>query len=331
MVVGEYLNEAEYMTGKQNAGPTGGILLGILRQAGIDPKECHFTHAIAQKPAGNRWESFCEGKAEALPNYRQFAKGKFISNKYAPEIERLFREIDEVQPNIIIATGNLALWALCKKTGTKKYRGSPLLTHDQKHKVIPTWAPQSIMRQWELRVITLADFSKAREESKFPELHRPSHKIYIEPSVEDIEQFYIEYLLPSEFVSCDIETKGLTITEVGVGPADGKHVMVIPFYDREQKDGNYWRTFEEERAAWEWVKRICLLPTVGQNFSYDMQYFLRSMGIPCPAFLGDTMLLHHALQPELQKGLGFLGSIYTNEPSWKFLRTDHATLKREDD
>lgn len=33
----------------------------------------------------------------------------------------------------------------------------------------------------------------------------------------------------------------------------------------------------------------------------------------------DTMLLHHALQPELPKKLGYLGSIYTNEIAWKNL------------
>jgi hypothetical protein len=32
------------------------------------------------------------------------------------------------------------------------------------------------------------------------------------------------------------------------------------------------------------------------------------------------MILHHALYPELPKGLGFMGSIYTNESSWKILR-----------
>jgi hypothetical protein len=39
------------------------------------------------------------------------------------------------------------------------------------------------------------------------------------------------------------------------------------------------------------------------------------------------MLLHHALQPESEKGLGFLGSVYTNEASWKLMRT--STIKRD--
>lgn len=43
----------------------------------------------------------------------------------------------------------------------------------------------------------------------------------------------------------------------------------------------------------------------------------------------DTMLLHHALQPEALKNLGFLGSIYSDEGSWKDMRKAKTT-KRDD-
>jgi len=43
------------------------------------------------------------------------------------------------------------------------------------------------------------------------------------------------------------------------------------------------------------------------------------------------MLLHHALQPESLKGLGYLGSIYTNEHNWKIMRDRVTkTIKRDD-
>jgi hypothetical protein len=42
------------------------------------------------------------------------------------------------------------------------------------------------------------------------------------------------------------------------------------------------------------------------------------------------MLLHHAMQPEAPKGLEFLGSVYTNEASWKLMRSKGlASAKRE--
>ena len=68
---------------------------------------------------------------------------------------------------------------------------------------------------------------------------------------------------------------------------------------------------------------------VGQNFLYDINHLWANYGITVPHATNDTMLLHHALQPEMQKGLGFLGSLYTNEASWKFMRHSE-TIKRED-
>jgi len=336
MIVGEAWGEQEEREGKPFCGPAGSVLRGILRQTGVDINECYLTNVFNFRPPGNKIEALCGSKSEGVANYRPLKPGKYILAKYQPELDRLQEEIMRVRPNIIVATGNVSLWALCKKSGIKKYRGAPMLTHPDicggKFKVIPTWHPAAILRQWELRVVSVADFSKVRRESEFPELHRPSHLIYMEPSLEDIEAFYHQYLKNQPFISADIETKERTITEIGFATADGARCIVIPFWSRKAVDGNYWPTLGQERAAWDWVRHICTNHAlVGQNFSYDIQYLWRTVGIPCPKFVGDTMVMHHSMQPELEKSLGFLGSIYTNEPSWKFMRTDHSTLKQGDD
>lgn len=349
MIVGEALDERSKYRGRPFAGPSEQILHGILRQAGIEKQSCYFTNVFnMQPPSGNSIKAFCGGKAEAISGYRALQQNLYVKEKYRPELRRLYLEIALQQPDVIIALGNAPLWALCKKTGIKKYRGSPLSTFDlteefkaipelagqiprPTYKVLPTWNPISVMKQWELRIIALADFAKARREAEFPELRRPSHLIYMEPTLQDIADFYQEFLVGQPFLSCDIETKAWQITEVGYSTADGSRALVIPFWDREKADGNYWPDLESELRAWAWVRRInSEFPLIGQNFSYDMKYFWKAVKIPCPYFHGDTMLLHHALQPELEKGLGFLASVYTNEPSWKFMRQDNYTLKKED-
>lgn len=328
MIVSEYLTMQE---GEEGA-TSSPLLQSLLRQANINPSDCHFTQVIARPLNFQRLESYYVNKSEGISGYRAVTQSKYFPASQAHELNRLQAEIDAVEPNVIVALGNLSLWALCKKSGIKRYRGSPLLTFDGKRKVIPSWPMSSVIRQWELRVICLADLTKARNESTFPDLIRPSREIWIKPEIEDIERFYEKYIVPSPFLGCDIETKSKTITEVGYSTADGRHAIVIPFYSRLAEDGNYWPSFTDERRAWKWVRKINEeKPLVGQNFAYDMTYFWKTVGIPCPQFLGDTMLLHHALQPEMEKGLGFLGSVYTSEPSWKFMRQSHDTLKRGDD
>jgi DNA polymerase len=332
MIIGEAWGEEEERTGQAFAGMSGSIIKGLLRQVGISLHECYLTNVFNFQLPGNNILNICGLRAEGIPMYRPISKSKYIRVEFLPEIERLWAEIEQTKPNLIIALGNTALWAVCKKSGIKKYRGSPLMSYDGRFKVLPTWNPGAIRKQWELRVVTLADLHKARVESDFPELRRPERFIYMEPTIQDIKDFYRQYLKDQPFISCDVETKEGTITEVGYATADGKHCLVIPFWDRRTGDGNYWTTLAEEREAWSCVRYINTHhKLIGQNFAYDMQYFWRTMGIPCPKFLGDTMLLHHAMQPEMEKSLGFLGSLYTNEPSWKFMRTDHSTLKLGDD
>jgi hypothetical protein len=66
-----------------------------------------------------------------------------------------------------------------------------------------------------------------------------------------------------------------------------------------------------------------------QNGLYDIAFIWRAWKIPVMNAEEDTMLLHHALQPESLKSLGYLGSIYTDEGPWKSMR-EVKTIKRED-
>jgi hypothetical protein len=68
-----------------------------------------------------------------------------------------------------------------------------------------------------------------------------------------------------------------------------------------------------------------------QNGLYDISFLWRSYGLRVRNPEHDTMLLHHALQPESPKGLDFLGSVYTEEASWKLMRPrGKQTIKRDE-
>lgn len=329
-IIGEYFSHDDTRYNKPFSGAAGSILRKLLAQAGIDERDCIFDN-VFNFHVGRYEQLMTRNKTEATTALPPFAPGKLLKAEHQKHITALKRRIEDAQPNLVLALGAFPLWAITHHTGIKRWRGSPLMSADGQFKVLATWHPNSIMRQWNLRPIVYMDMQKAERERHSRLLKRPRRILHLEPSLDDIASFYEDYIRPSSYLSTDIETKAGTITEIGFAPSQDR-ALVIPFWSRLAPDGNYWPSHSAEREAWDWVGRILREHKhVGQNFAYDMQYLSRTVGLPSGGFIGDTMLLHHTLQPELEKGLGFLGSVYTDEPSWKFMRTDHSTMKREDD
>jgi uracil-DNA glycosylase family 4 len=95
---------------------------------------------------------------------------KYVRREFEPQLERLGDEILNLDPNLIICLGNSALWAMAGRTGITKLRGTTLLsTHCVSgYKLLPTYHPAAVLRQWELRPTTLADLMKASREVIFP-------------------------------------------------------------------------------------------------------------------------------------------------------------------
>jgi hypothetical protein len=177
------------------------------------------------------------------------------------------------------------------------------------------------LRSWAWRPILVADLIKASREAEFPDIRRPTRQVLINPTLAEVWAFarFAQALGPDE-LACDIETGAGMIKCISFA-ASPQSAICIPFVDLTNPSGNYWPTLTDELSAWSAVRALLTLPCpkVGQNFLYDLQYITR-MGIMPRNCTEDTMLLHHALFPEMKKGLGFLGSIYTNEASWKLMR-----------
>jgi DNA polymerase I-like protein with 3'-5' exonuclease and polymerase domains len=175
----------------------------------------------------------------------------------------------------------------------------------------------------------MADFIKAWRESASPTLTRPERQVIVNPTLKEISEWTGMALEDDSRLAVDCETAGSLITCISFATSP-KSALTIPF---RSKDGtrNYWNNEEAEIIAWSHVRLLleCGRPLVFQNGMYDMQYFIK-MGFNLQYAYDDTMLLHHSLYPEVQKSLGFLGSIYTNEASWKLLGRHRATKIKGD-
>lgn len=295
--------------------------------------EVYRTNVFQFHPPGNDILSVCGPKPKAIIGYPMLTKSKFVRREFIPELERLADEIISRDPNLIVCLGNTPLWALAGITGVSKIRGTTRLsTHTATgFKILSTYHPAAVLRQWELRPTTVVDLMKARRESAFPEIRRPSREIWIEPTIEDMEEFYAKYINGCRILAVDIETAGNQITCIGFAPSPGV-ALVIPFFDSRRKSRSYFGSGSDELQAWSFIIRVLgdrTIRKVFQNGLYDISFLWRSVGIKVYGAEHDTMLLHHALQPESLKSLGFLGSIYSDEGPWKTERKVDTTIKRD--
>jgi uracil-DNA glycosylase len=332
-LLGESYGEEEEKQRAPFVGAAGYELTKMLGDAGIHRADCYISNVFNLRPPRNDVSIFCGPSPLRIDGWPSLMPGKYVRKEFAPELERLSDELMEINPNIVVALGNTACWALLGKTAISKLRGTTVLSDHcaTGFKVLPTYHPAAILRQWDLRPIAVIDLIKAKRESVSGEILRPYREIWIEPTLEDINEFH-SYINGCQILSVDIETAGREITCTGFAPSRSR-AIVIPFTCPGRLGRNYWPTGDIELRVWEYVRGVLedpRIPKVFQNGMYDIAFLYRGYGIKVANAKEDTMLLHHALQPESLKGLGFLGSLYCDEGAWKQMRQRKVTIKRDD-
>jgi DNA polymerase len=326
---GEAPGQQEEFTGIPFIGASGQELDRLLEQSGLHRRDLYLTNLLFTRPPDNNFDVFCLPRKD-LPNgysLPAISSGRYLHPDLLCELERLLAETKSVRPNLILALGAKALWAYTGLTAIAKLRGTVIETPHGK--LLATYHPAALFRDWGMRPVVLADLLKAEVESHFPEIRRPQRYVFIDPSLEDV-QAWEETALSASLLSLDCETYSGTITCLGF--AVSKHeAFVIPFFDRRKPSGSYWN-LDEELLVRKTIDRVLSskVPKVFQNGMFDLQYLMRE-GYNPRNITHDTMIRQHALYPEMPKSLAFLGSIHTNDIAWKLLRPRGTeVIKRED-
>lgn len=343
LLVGDYPSEQDEKQGIVFSSNAGRELDSLLADAGLRRSSIAITNLFNTRPPQSsllHWSaSKKDAEAEIIPGRPwspiQVDTGKYVrASIVQPALERLRQEILSVRPNVIVALGGTAMAALTGVSGIGRVRGSLYLStlvggyrtqqdgsvlNEPHVKVIGTYHPSAVFRQYDLRPMVEVDLLKAKAESEFPELRLRRRALYLEPTLDDLLDWQ-RVLCAAPALAVDCETKNGQITCVGFSP-DATSSYVIPFWDRRKPDWSYWPDTASEIFAWRVCRTILLSPAekILQNGLYDLQYFLRYRW-PMRRFIHDTMIKHHSLYPGLPKGLDFLGSIYANERAWKKFR-----------
>ncbi len=276
-------------------------------------------------PPDNNVEFFYTREPNNTFSSRRFAnKIHYVKPEYESHVKQLHETLKELKPNIIIALGNSALWALGLPASISKLRGN--VVDSAFGKVLPTHSPASVLRNWSQRIVTILDLHKALRESESPTICTLPREIWTRPSIEDLYKWWELYGIKTELLAFDIETVlNKQISEISFA-SDPTHALHVPIFYKENKQYvNWWQTPQEEVEAWKFIKMVLEseVPKIGQNcVQYDSYWLLKEMNIAVKNIQHDTMQLSHCWALELEKSLGFLGSIFLDERSWKGIRTE---------
>lgn len=360
LIVGEAPGEDEERLGVPFIGPAGNLFSRIARDAGFLyefryhregrlrnqygrfdlASEFHVTNVFSSRPPSNDLLQWGATKIEIKRmdrNYNQekMPNGKYLRPEFLGHIARLRKEVAVLQPDLIIGLGAVALWGL---TGKEAKIGSSrgVFLDLPAGKGIFTFHPANILRQYENYPIAWRDLTKARMWLN-GELRPPlTRRLCINPTWAEMEEHWHTFRLqPERHLGVDIETDPRIgqITTIAFGLPE--LAICIPFYDKRTLASkcNHWPTLEEELRAFSYVKRFAALPNpkVFQNGNYDIQYCLDTWGLRFANAIDDTLVMAHATQPELKRGLDTLASLQLNEPLWKYLNKKSGEDNKADD
>lgn len=334
---------SEAYTKRALQGASGAEFDRMLADAGLRREDVFCTNCFAaQPPSNDTWRFFDHKRSGA-----EVWKSLHITPWIKSELERLYQQLRQIQPTIVIAAGNYARWALAGEdslsfssestgddatvlvpTGISSWRGSMLecsVPGLEKTKLLPIYHPAAILNAWYLRDVTVHDLS-ARVPLAFNGDWRPNPgpQIIHRPNLDDAKRVLYNWQSHAYSgnvlrLSHDIETARGVITCMAFadGPyASGSTALVIPFVRPSGPNStfeNYW-TEREEFELTRMMVDLWSYPNVrieGQNYNYDTQWIEAFYGSR-PNLDFDTMLAHHLLWPGTPKALDYISSLYNH-------------------
>ena len=322
MIVGEAPSDQD--KNSPFGGYSGIELNRLLHEAGILRSECYVTYVSKLPPPNGYIPSLTAEKKNQITEAHVFLKGHWVLPQVAEGYSELLAEIEMVQPNLIIAMGNLALWALTDNWSVAKWRGSLLKAlpiykpyeDADLPKVIPTYHPSQIPKQFELRGILLNDLRRAKRHmtSRIYD-NIPAWNFKIRPTFEEVvstlnmlmgrletESLWIEFDLETFITTKHIRCAGISWSRTDA--------ICIPVTDGHEP---YWSAEVEGHVVY-LLYKLLTHPNIkvrGQNLLFDCQYTYRYWHF-IPRVAHDTMISQHSCFAALPKGLDFLASMYAD-------------------
>jgi DNA polymerase-1 len=326
MIVGEFPGEGDIAKGRPFSSSSGYELKKMMTEAGLFMESCYITYVYPERAVKGEYSLIAKTKKARTDNHVYF-QGEFITTEFRDHILALQGQIKLCKPNVVVAMGNVALFALTGQWGVNSWRSSLMeSTLVPGVKVIPTISPNMVYAQWKWRPLIVHDLKRVKRQMNFPEINRPHYNFVIRPDFTTAQSVLMQLAEQAESdpgtfaLSCDIETRAGHIACIGFAWSD-LDAICIPLMCLERAEG-YWE-LDQEAALILLIRRIFFAASLrGQNFNYDCQYVERHWGFLPAHKVHDTMLKQHSCFSNMDKNLAFLSSMYCEDHLyWKDDRT----------
>ena len=303
-IIGEAPGAEEARTGQPFVGPAGTLLTKILYNTGLGRQDCYITNVIKERPPNNDPAGFIDFRRG----------GVYTTPQFDTYVQLLKEELSDCTANVIVALGNIALYALTGRQSVSKWRGSIMeSTLLPGRKVIPTIHPASALRQYLFQHHIQFDFKRIIEESGYPDIRLPVRAYHLGPTFYECLT-YLEMIKQRGRTGCDIEVVNEEVSCISFthGPFDA---ISIPFAGQ----GTHYFLPDQEAQVWLKIAEVLEDPNivkVFQNGNFDITFLFTKYGIKTKNY-EDTMVAQAIMYPDFPKGLDFITSIYTKEPYYK--------------
>ena len=307
VIVGEQPGKMEVKLRQPFIGPAGRELTDDMNAVGLARQEAYITNVIKDLD-------------HPLEYHFQYDKGKVtVSQTWYKYIEILVEELNQTQ-GLILAVGNVALYALTGCLGITKWRGSLLeSTLLPGRLVLPVIHPATIIPPKNVvlnRVLLQFDLKRARDimDGKFQKSH---YDIILRPSYQQAIEYLeacIDMGLKGYEIDYDIEIRYEQVSCIAFAH-NPVQAISIPFVC---ETGDHF-TIDQEVQVWKLIARILQdhkIKKRGQNIIFDSAFLLRNNKI-LTHNVDDTMVAQRTLMPEFPIGLDFITSIWTTHEYYK--------------
>jgi DNA polymerase I-like protein with 3'-5' exonuclease and polymerase domains/uracil-DNA glycosylase len=330
MIVGEFAHEQDILRNAPFIGGAGFELTKMLMEAGIPREQCFLTLVHRTRAPGGRTEGLVAEAKKYVTSNHVLHNDKWVLREVMDDLKLLKAEIERVKPNVVIAMGNLALWALTGEWGVTNWRSSVMeSTLVPGQKVIPTLNPNMVLVNWPSRPMVVHDLKRAKRQSAFPEIIRTDYSFVIRPDYETAVSVLTKLADECEYahaaglplkIASDIETRAGHIACIAFAWTK-TNAICIPLMSVSNPEG-YWTLEQETNLVMLMCRILMKAHIIGQNWNYDATYIHHFWHHLSP-LVTDTMIQQHSCFSNLEKGLAYLSSMYCEDHLyWKDDRTN---------